>query len=335
MVFEVSPFTLLSNDGKLSIPMDEPTIKQRQKVEVQPEGVIMEERTTLIKDNKVKRVTKRRLYTWDEIPEWQRDNEHIIRGYVMETKSLRDCIIALTYWHNESINIYTHLIPACFFLLTMLFNEYLLTHFRTTGLIDIIMIDLFLLGGFTCLMMSSTFHCLKCHSIEVATFGNKLDYLGIVALIVSSMVSILYYGFFDNLPYFLTFSSLTISFGIACATVSLSDRFRTREWRPYRAMLFVAFGLSALIPIIAGAFRYGVKETWVRIQVKWVIFEGVFYILGAFLYGVRFPERVAPGKFDIWGHSHQLFHVLVVVAACCHFRALLGAYALVHKRIVL
>jgi len=27
----------------------------------------------------------------------------------------------------------------------------------------------------------------------------------------------------------------------------------------------------------------------------------------------------APGKFDIFGHSHQFFHVLVVAAALIHF----------------
>jgi predicted membrane channel-forming protein YqfA (hemolysin III family) len=27
------------------------------------------------------------------------------------------------------------------------------------------------------------------------------------------------------------------------------------------------------------------------------------------------PERWFPGKFDIWGQSHQLFHILVLIAA--------------------
>lgn len=44
--------------------------------------------------------------------------------------------------------------------------------------------------------MSATFHCLLDHSQQVARWGNKLDYTGIVALIVGSYVPALYYGFF-------------------------------------------------------------------------------------------------------------------------------------------
>jgi hypothetical protein len=36
-------------------------------------------------------------------------------------------------------------------------------------------------------------------------------------------------------------------------------------------------------------------------------------------YIARIPERLAPGLFDIWFQSHQLFHVFVVAAACIHY----------------
>ena len=40
----------------------------------------------------------------------------------------------------------------------------------------------------------------------------------------------------------------------------------------------------------------------------------------------RWPERTAPGKYDIWGSSHQLFHILVVMAATTHFYGLVIAF---------
>ena len=42
---------------------------------------------------------------------------------------------------------------------------------------------------------------------------------------------------------------------------------------------------------------------------------GILYAIGAILYAVKFPEKVFPGKFDIWGNSHQLFHAFVLAAA--------------------
>ncbi|KAK5778867.1 hypothetical protein RI543_003793 [Arxiozyma heterogenica] len=129
--------------------------------------------------------------------------------------------------------------------------------------------------------------------------------------------------------------NLTLFLGMVCAVVSSRDVFRSREWRPYRATLFVVFGLSAVLPILAGIYYYGFAEAWKRVQLSWVILEGIFYIFGAFLYGIRFPEKLHPGKYDFWGHSHQLFHIFVVIAALCHLRGLLGSYELVHGHLPL
>lgn len=284
---------------------------------------------------KVKTTTKEHLLcTWNQLPDWQKDNEYIHGGYVRETNNFTACINSLFYLHNESVNIYSHLIPGISALSLVLVDKYVVPKFSTTTFNDYFFLDVFFFGMFTCLTMSSTFHCLKSHSPPVAKFGNKLDYLGIVVLISTSMVSILYYGFYDNSLMFYTFSTITLMFGAACAVVSLEEKFRSREWRPYRAAMFVMFGLSALLPIAAGLIRYGAHETATRIQVKWIVLEGVFYIFGAFLYGVRFPEKYGPGKYDIWGHSHQIFHVLVVVAALCHMTGLLKSYAYVHTEMI-
>lgn len=290
--------------------------------------------TTTTTDSITVSTKVKRLYSWNEIPIWQRDNEHIVSGYVRETNSLTGCLRSLLYLHNESVNIYTHLIPAICCLVLLFLNKSIVVEYPTTSLRDYLIIDVFFLGLFTCLMMSSLFHCTKCHSERVAALGNKLDYLGICVLVSTSMISILYYGFYGDLKLFATFCGITVVFGLLCAVVSLREKFRAPEWRAYRAALFVAFGLSAVFPIIGGVVNYGFFEAWTRIQMKWVLLEGVFYIFGAFLYGVRFPEVKKPGAFDIWGHSHQIFHVLVVVAAMCHLKGLLGSYRVTHVRLV-
>ena len=41
----------------------------------------------------------------------------------------------------------------------------------------------------------------------------------------------------------------------------------------------------------------------------WLLVSAIFNIS-------KFPERLAPGRFDIWGHSHQWFH-------CCTFLSIL------------
>lgn len=45
------------------------------------------------------------------------------------------------------------------------------------------------------------------------------------------------------------------------------------------------------------------------------------------------PERLRPGRFDIWGSSHQIFHVLVLMAAATHLTGLLKAFDYRHGRV--
>jgi adiponectin receptor len=50
---------------------------------------------------------------------------------------------------------------------------------------------------------------------------------------------------------------------------------------------------------------------------------GILYATGAVFYVTRIPERWKPGAFDIAGHSHQIFHVFVVLGALAHTTATL------------
>lgn len=40
----------------------------------------------------------------------------------------------------------------------------------------------------------------------------------------------------------------------------------------------------------------------------------------------RVPEVWKPGRFDLWGHSHQVFHVLMAIGLTVHFSAFSKAF---------
>ena len=50
--------------------------------------------------------------------------------------------------------------------------------------------------------------------------------------------------------------------------------------------MFVALGLSAVIPVIHGADLFGISEMRDRIGLSWLVLQGLLYILGAGLYAV-------------------------------------------------
>ena len=52
------------------------------------------------------------------------------------------------------------------------------------------------------------------------------------------------------------------------------------------------------------------------------------YGLGFAIFFSRLPERLAPGSFDIVGHSHQLWHVCVVAAGYSWYRGMMDLHGL-------
>ncbi|CAF1077489.1 unnamed protein product [Didymodactylos carnosus] len=84
-------------------------------------------------------------------------------------------------------------------------------------------------------------------------------------------------------------------------------------------VLFIAFGLFGFIPTMHYALVFGFKHAFTTGAAQWLALMAVLYITGASLYAARIPERLAPGYFDIWFQSHQIFYVFVVAAACVHY----------------
>lgn len=277
-------------------------------------------------------IFRAKLYHFHDLPDWQQDNDKILTGYVRETNSFTKCIQSLFYFNNESVNIYSHLIPSIIYLCLSLFliDTFLIPRFPTTSTIDYVFINVFLIGAFFCMLCSGCFHCLKQHSEKYSNFWSKLDYLGIIILISCSMISLVYFGYFDRLGYLKFFLGLTCVLSVLCAMVVMNEKFNIAKYRPLRAGFFAIFGFSGLVPLITGVYIFGFNGVLERINVTFVLWEALFYIIGATLYGLRLPERLMPGKFDLIGSSHQVFHCMVVIGSICHLKAVIESYRLIH-----
>jgi adiponectin receptor len=137
------------------------------------------------------------LVLWNDLPDWRRDNAYILSGYRQTSNSYIRSFKSLGYLHNESVNIWSHLLGAVVFTVggIWLWGVAAPRYLSATST-DVAVFACFFVGAFLCLGMSATYHALQNHSAEVARWGNKLDYSGIVFLIVGSYVPALYYGFF-------------------------------------------------------------------------------------------------------------------------------------------
>lgn len=107
----------------------------------------------------------------------------------------------------------------------------------------------------------------------------------------------------------------------------------------------MAMGLSGIAPLIHGIVRFGFVQMMKQSGAPFYIAEGLLLGLGAVVYAVsshvnceigenlltrqflqtRVPESLGPGKFDVFGSSHQIFHVLVVLATILQLVGILSA----------
>lgn len=139
---------------------------------------------------------------WHEIPSWQQDNQYITSGYRPPTNSFRRSFHSLSYIHNETVNIWSHLLGALFSVTASLyFYNLLRPRYAEATKADVAMFSCYFVGAGLCLGMSATYHTISNHSQHVNRVGNQLDYVGIVCLIWGSFVPSIFYGFAEHVVY--------------------------------------------------------------------------------------------------------------------------------------
>lgn len=275
----------------------------------------------------------------------------ILTGYRFPNYSLRDCLLSAFRPTNETGNFWTHFLPV--FIFAYYFVEVFGWN-GAPGSSAPFFYPLwnYFMGVFCLLMASSMAHLLNSMSLVVREVCFFVDYGTISAYTVGSSLAYYYYihpraGVADKGALNDTFSGVRDGGDGAALTPDLSVFFETlyipsafvvaiicilsccntrQRWRQHRyiirTLVFLLPFLVSSTPIFyrllsgsphsAASSSSSSSSTMSRF-----FYRHCLWLLASALFNIsKLPERLAPGRFDIWGHSHQWFH-------CCTFLSIL------------
>jgi len=267
------------------------------------------------------------LYTFNELPSWLQFNNYIHCGY-RKNLSFANCLRSIFRWHNESGNIWTHLIAAIAFVGICI--ETMFLDMSEAPFIHKFVIFIYLLGAIFCFFSSTIYHTFMCHSEGMINFVAKIDYSGISALILGSFYPPLFYSFYCHpVPLWIYITLITI-LGLSGLILPMSECYHKDSAHVFRVMLLAGMSLLGVVPALHARFyvhqpdigldgllNKGLlsnDEIYLRVNLMYLL-----YALGLAFYLTRFPESTWPGKFDHLLHSHQIWHVFVVAATYVHY----------------
>ena len=158
----------------------------------------------------------------------------------------------------------------------------------------------------------------------------KFDMAGICVMICVSATPPVYYGFMCENSQFYGILFLA-QIWLAClaalyVTMRPAQKNFGNNWIIAVAYLVAGYSTAPALIYLA----YYIEEDQAPQTNIWPwLGGGILYAIGAILYAIKFPERYIRGVFDIYGSSHQLFHLFVLAAAFLQYWASIRSF---HER---
>lgn len=184
----------------------------------------------------------------------------------------------------------------------------------------------YVLSALVCTLFSTVYHLLSPMGPEIARKLLCLDFAGITVLVAGSFFPFIHYAFFCEPSWALFWLTGIVSLAAVVCISTFTPWFAKSEYRGVRFVMFGSLAAFAVFPILHLLWKHGFASENVGAWMPGMIRMFGLYGLGGVIYTLRIPERFSPGRFDVWAHSHQIFHICVVAAAYTWYLHMQGLY---------
>jgi adiponectin receptor len=180
----------------------------------------------------------------------------ILTGYRVHF-SLRLCLRSLFHVHNETGNVWTHLLGAIAFVALMARSALdvravfaAVETGRALSFVDCAVLFSFYGCAAACLAFSSVYHLYGCHDEATHHFLYRFDLLGICLLVWGSYVSGLYVGFRCFPEFQLAYISLITVMVLASIVINNVPACQTRRFHAFRVLILVGLVAFSIVPTL-------------------------------------------------------------------------------------
>ncbi|XP_061116494.1 progestin and adipoQ receptor family member 3a [Conger conger] len=274
-----------------------------------------------------------RLYTYEQIPLFLRENPYITDGYRAYLPS-RLCIKSLFILSNETVNIWSHLLGFFLFFSLGLYDMTTVLPASGASREDYVIYSIGLFCFQVCMLCSVGYHLFSCHRSEkTSRRWVALDYTGISIGILGCYVPGVFYAFYCNNYWRQVYLITVLAMILAVFFAQIHPNYLTKQWRRLRSAIFCSVAAYGVIPTIhwvwlSGGFGAELIQAFIpRVLMVYLIAAAAFVF-----YISKVPERYFPGQLNYLGSSHQLWHVLVVLVFYCWHQSIVYITNYRHSR---
>jgi predicted membrane channel-forming protein YqfA (hemolysin III family) len=228
--------------------------------------------------------TKKDVQVWRHIP--------FIEGHYRLDYSFLDALFSLFFWHNETLNIWTHLLGFFLALAWMWYSLH--SWLKDSESSDKLFFLLLMLSSQFQMVCSTFHHWFGCMNRTIYYLSARLDYSSIAILLPTGTSCAIHFILKCERNFMWFYSSLNILFGVGVMGFCWWPLFQTPAYQKFRAFLFSSLFLFVAFPWFHGSFLYNSLITSFPffIQLLVVITMGI----GVAVYLIRWPERTRPGS---------------------------------------
>ncbi|XP_030628469.1 membrane progestin receptor beta [Chanos chanos] len=248
---------------------------------------------------------------------------YVQSGYRPVGQDWRCYFLSLFQCHNESLNVWTHLlaVPAILLRFSVLAGGAGLTLEAAS-----LPLFLYVLSSVTYLSCSVAAHLLQSHS-ELAHYSFFfLDYVGVAVYQYGCSLGHYFYcskpTWRDSSVGAAYLPGAALLAWLSCTGCCFAKLRYRRPYPPRRKICqLIPTSLAYILDISPVAYRL-VVGSWDEPALAFHALQVAFFLLAAFFFSCPVPERLFPGKCDIVGQGHQIFHVFLVMCTVFQLEAI-------------